>query len=221
MELAQGNALERIQQVGIRGVTALELLTVVLSRTEGDVELNQTGVAQRFRHHTVARFADLSFEEMHDAAGIERFEATRFLSAIELGRRAGVASQGGKGAPITRHEQAFELFKHMADLQQEHFCAAFFDSKANLISQKVIHIGTLNSSVVGAREVFREAVRNNAASVIVAHNHPSGDPDPSPEDIKVTRSLKQAGELLDIALLDHIVVGHNGDFVSLNDRGVL
>lgn len=221
MELNQGNAYQRIQEIGIRSVSALELLTMVVSRIESDVELNQPAVVQRFRHCSLGQFADLGYEDLNEAGGLERFEATRFLAAIELGRRSGVASQGVKAKAVTRHEEAFELFRHMADLQQEHFCAAFFDSKANLISKKVVHIGTLNSSVVGAREVFRDAVRNNAASVIVAHNHPSGDPEPSPEDVKVTKSLKQAGDLLDIALLDHIVVGHNGNFVSLNERGVI
>lgn len=220
VELTQKDALERIKTNGLRSVNGLDLLTVMLTRQEQDVSLNQSWVTERFRHHQIAQLADLSFEEFHDVGGLDWYEAQRLLAAIELGRRAGVASQVEKKNPITNYNQARALFKSMANLQQEHFCAAFFDSKANVISQKTIHIGTLNSSVVGSREVFREALRNNAASVIVAHNHPSGDPEPSPEDIQVTLSLKKAGELLDIALMDHLIVGHS-EIVSLHERGVL
>lgn len=221
MDLAHGNAYDRVQAVGLRSVSALELLAVMLARSEADVEPTQSAVSQAFRHHKLASFCDLSYEELHSCAGLERFEALRLLASVELGRRAGQAAQGSPRATVTSESEAFELFRHLADLQQEHFCAAFFDSKANLISQRVIHVGTLNSSVVGAREVFREAVRANAASVIVAHNHPSGDPEPSPEDVSVTRSLRQAGELLDVVLLDHLVIGHNGGYVSLRARGVV
>lgn len=221
MGVEQTSAWERAQQLGLQSVTLVELLTLMVTREVGDVEKNEPMVRQLFRDYKAAMFKDLSLQELNVAGGLEQFEATRILAAVELGRRAGIASQGPKSEPVTDSEKAYEVFRHLADQKQEHFCAAFFDSKARLIAQKVIHIGTLNMSVVGAREVFREAVRHNAASVIVAHNHPSGDPEPSPEDIKVTRSLKEAGELLDIPLLDHIVIGQDPRYVSLNERGAL
>ncbi len=200
----------------------LELVTVMVTREPTDVPRNEPIVREAFRGYTVARFKDISYEEMRTVGGLELFEATRLLAAVELGRRAAVASLGEKGPPVTKSEEAYALFEDLAEQKQEHFCAAFFDSKAHLIVRKVIHIGTLNMSVVGAREVFREAVRHNAASVIVAHNHPSGDPEPSPEDVKVTQALKKAGELLDVPLLDHLVIGHGKKrYVSLNDEGLL
>ena len=221
MAIEQTSAWERVQQLGLESVSLVELLTLMVTREVSDVERNEPNVRQLFRDYHAAMFKDLSHQELKSAGGLEHFEATRLLAAVELGRRAGIASQGPKSEPVTSSEMAYDVFKHLSDQKQEHFCAAFFDSKARLIAQKVVHIGTLNMSVVGAREVFREAVRHNAASVIVAHNHPSGDPEPSPEDIKVTQSLKKAGELLDIPLLDHLVIGQEPKYVSLNERGLL
>jgi DNA repair protein RadC len=221
MGLRTTTVCDRIQELGLQGVSPLELLTVMMTREERDVESNEVSVKRAFQNHTVAMFKDLSYEEFRAVGGLERYESTRLLAALELGRRAGAASAGPSPDPVTKSQEAYEVFKDIADQKQEHFCAAFFDSKAKLIGRKVVHIGTLNVSVVGAREVFREAVRNNAASVIVAHNHPSGDPEPSPEDLKVTKALVQAGQLLDIPVLDHLVIGSQGNYVSFNDRGLV
>ena len=221
MELGTASVWTRIQERGVHGVSPVDLVTVMVTREEKDVEANEPTVRQAFRNHTVAMFKDLSYEELRSVAGLELFEATRLLAALELGRRAGAASQGPKPPPVTRSQEAFEIFRYLGDQKQEHFCAAFFDSKARFIARKVVHIGTLNVSVVGAREVFREAVRMNAASLIVAHNHPSGDPEPSPEDIKVTKSLVEAGKLLDIPLLDHLIIGCDENYVSLSDKGLI
>ncbi|MBS1721671.1 MAG: DNA repair protein RadC [Armatimonadetes bacterium] len=221
MGAEQATVMERVRRYGLHGVSQLDLLAIMLTREERDLGRNENTVGNAFRNVPLVRLKDLSYEELHSVGGLEQYEATRLLAALELGRKIGVASQGQREAPVTRSQEAYELFRHLADEEKEHFCAAFLDSKAQPIGTKVVHIGTLNASVVGAREVFREAVRHNAASVIVAHNHPSGDPEPSPEDIKVTEALKKAGDLLDIPLLDHVIIGHNGRYVSLCDRGHL
>ncbi|MCW5935781.1 MAG: DNA repair protein RadC [Fimbriimonadaceae bacterium] len=217
--MTENSAWHRSLTVGLGSLSNFDLLTLALTREERDVGANEPLVRQAFRDYQITQFKDLTPAELKNVTGMESYEATRVLAAIEIGRRAGLASQGLRGQTVASPADAYEVFKDLADQQQEHFCAAFLDSKAAVLARKVVHIGTLNASVVGAREVFREAVRQNAASIIVAHNHPSGDPTPSPEDIRVTKHLAEAGRLLDIPLLDHLIVGHNGRYTSLQETG--
>ncbi len=215
------SAWTKALETGLATLTPIELLTLAVTRDERDVATTETEVRQAFGDYQLPHYRDLSPADLHRVAGLEAYEAGRVLAALELGRRIGLATQGERATVVANSKDAYEVFRNLADEKQEHFCAAFFDSKGALITRKTIHIGTLNMSVVGAREVFREAVRHNAASVIVAHNHPSGDPTPSPEDVRVTRMLKEAGELLDVPVLDHLVIGHNGRYTSLQERGML
>lgn len=194
--------------MGMASVPIHDLLAIILSREEGDVGHYEDASVELARRYPGRRIVDLSQHELHSIAGLEGFEALRVLAAIEIGRRAGQSSMQ-LVEKIDGIEDAFKLFGWLKLEKQEHFCAAFLNSKGGVISTKVIHIGTLNMSVVGAREVFREAVRENAASVLVAHNHPSGDPTPSPEDIALTHRLSEVGEMLDVKVLDHIIVGEN------------
>jgi len=217
--VGDSGVLARIQQMGMGSVPLHDLLAIVLSREETDVAHNEDGAADLVRRYPGRRIVDLSQNELHAISGYEQFESLRVLAAIEIGRRAG-QSHFQLVDQINSVEDSFKLFAWLAGEKQEHFCAAYLNSKGGVISTKVIHIGTLNMSVVGAREVFREAVRENAASVIVAHNHPSGDPSPSPEDIAVTHRLHEAGTMLDIKVLDHIVVGSNRS-VSLMREGLI
>lgn len=219
MDLTTGDAWSRIQHFGLKAVSTVDLLTVLLARQEKDVEGYERAAQELARRYQGARLADLSALDFREAGGLEAFEAHRVLAAIELGRR--MAGQGKQVVTtISNQKDAYQLFKWLEGEKQEHFCAAFLDSKNGVVSTRVVHIGTVNMSVVGPREVFREAVRENAAGVIVAHNHPSGDPTPSPEDIQVTERLAEVGETLDIPLLDHIIVGKD-TFVSLHERGVV
>ena len=108
--------------------------------------------------------------------------------------------------------------KHIEDAKQEKVITVLLDTKNHILGTITVHIGTLDASLIGPREVFRDAVRENAAALVVAHNHPSGDPTPSPEDIAVTKRLNEVGEILGIRLLDHIIVG-KGKYVSLRKEG--
>lgn len=107
----------------------------------------------------------------------------------------------------------------MMFLEQEHLRVILLDTRNTVLATPTIYVGSLNTSVVRIGELFRAAIKENAAAVIVAHNHPSGDPSPSPEDVHVTRQLVKAGQLLDISVLDHLVIGHQR-FVSLKERGL-
>jgi DNA repair protein RadC len=210
-------ALVRVQQLGLQSVPIHDLLAIMLSREETDVEQNEAAALDLVKRHPGTQILDIGQHELQNKGGLEPFEGLRILAAIELGRRVA----GNKANLVTKIngvEDAFELFAWIGNEDQEHFCAAFLNSKGEVLSTRVIHIGTLNMSVVGAREVFREAVRENAASVIVAHNHPSGDPTPSPEDIAITRKLIEVGELLDVKVLDHVIIGSKGN-ISLMREG--
>ncbi|MCE3203436.1 DNA repair protein RadC [Paenibacillus sonchi] len=128
--------------------------------------------------------------------------------------------QEGEPKVMSGPEAVFESVGDLITLHQEHFDVLFLDTKNRVIERKTIFIGSLNSAIVHPREVFRAAIECSAASIVCVHNHPSGDPTPSPEDISLTRRLIKAGELIGIDVLDHIVVGKEG-FVSLKQRGLV
>jgi len=162
---------------------------------------------------------DLPYDVLRDECGLEGFEALRCLSLIEIGRKAALAGKGEVYA-IEGPSDVMCLLEIPVSEKREHFYAILLDS-ANVVMRKaLIHIGTLTMSIVGPREIFREAVREGASSIIVAHNHPSGDPTPSPEDIEVTKQLVQAGKMLDIPVLDHVIIGH-GTYRSLSEMGLM
>ena len=118
-------------------------------------------------------------------------------------------------------EVAALLWRYFRDADREHFAALLLDTKNQLIGVTTISVGDLSSALVHPREVFKAAILANAASILLAHNHPSGDPTPSPEDVAVSRRLHEAGEILGIALLDHVVIGDGARFVSLKEKGYL
>lgn len=117
--------------------------------------------------------------------------------------------------------RAFREVFDVSAMTKEHFLLATLNTKNEIIGMHVIHIGSVNASVVHPREVFQQALLNNASSIIVAHNHPSGDPTPSREDIEVTKRLAEAGKLIGIDCLDHLVIGDENRFVSLKEKGYL
>ena len=157
--------------------------------------------------------------ELTAANGIGPAKAAEIKAALEIGRRL-VASSPEERPRVTTPDDAFHLLKsEMMFLDQEHLRLILLDTRNRVLRTPTLYIGSLNTSVVRVGELFRAAIRENAAAFIVAHNHPSGDPAPSPEDISVTRQLVQAGQLLDIAVLDHIIIG-SGRFVSLKQRGL-
>jgi DNA repair protein RadC len=219
LAIEAANAYERVLRSGVSLATNVDLLALLLAREPRDVyacEADALRLADRFKG---ARILDIGAADLQQNTGLEPFEALQRLAAIELGRR-GQTHGRGEAEPINDEDAAYRHFQHLAREKQEHFCAAYLDSKNKPIHTTTVHIGTVNMSVVGPREVFREAVRENAAALVVAHNHPSGDPTPSPEDVAVTRRLAEVGRLLDIPLLDHVIVGHQ-TFRSMKKDGLL
>jgi len=146
-------------------------------------------------------------------------KAAELAAVLELGRRLATEQPDARPA-ISRPEDVRALLQlEMGVLEQEQLRVLLLDTKNRVMSTRIVTTGSVNASVVRVSEVFREAVRENCTSVIVVHNHPSGDPTPSPEDVRVTSSLVAAGRLLDIEVLDHIVLAQSG-YVSLRQRGL-
>lgn len=154
-------------------------------------------------------------EELLTLKGLGMAKASSVVAAVELGRRTTL----WRGRPLHRPEDALAHLAWMQDLEKEHFQALYLDSRRRLIRSETISVGTLDASLVHPREVFRPAIRHSAAAVLVAHNHPSGDPEPSAEDMALTSRLDRAGRLLGLPLIDHLVLG-KGEWVSLRERQV-
>ncbi len=143
-------------------------------------------------------------------------------AALELGRRLMAATATDRLQVRSPADAAQLLIPEMNLLEQEQLRVVLFDTRMHVIAMPVIYVGNLNSTIVRTAEVFREAIRQNASAIIVAHNHPSGDSSPSPEDVSVTRAIIQTGQLLDIEVLDHLIISGNGGqtFVSLKEHGL-
>jgi DNA repair protein RadC len=209
---------ERLIEYGADSLALSELLAVLL-RT-GTEKYSAIGLAE----HLLARFdnirgvAGATIEEMSQVHGIGPAKAAQIKAAIEFGRRL-IAASPEERPKIRSPRDVYNLLgPNMRDEKREHFQALLLDTKNGVMRTKTVSVGDLSSSIVHPREVFVEAIRHGAASLIVAHNHPSGDPAPSPEDIAVTRRLAEAGELLGIELLDHIILGDDR-WSSLKEKG--
>lgn len=200
----------------------MELLAFAVSKNDDEVD-RWLGVAREMMlaGRKLRKFADLSADELMRSFELDEPTAKRLVAMFTLGRKVGVAGKGETEIEtISDPQDVADLLDDLRHERQEHFVAIYLDSKGVILRVATIHIGTANASIVGIREIFREAVREGAVSLIVAHNHPSGDPEPSTEDIEVTAKIKEAGILLDIELLDHVIIGEK-KFVSLNRQRLM
>jgi DNA repair protein RadC len=151
--------------------------------------------------------------------GMGAAKAATVKAALEIGRRLLLAGPDERMQIKSPADAATLLMVEMGHLDQEHLRAVLLDTKNRVQQVATIYIGSVNSAQIRVGEVFKEAIRRNSAALIVAHNHPSGDPTPSPEDILVTRQIVEAGKLLDVECLDHLVIGR-GRYVSMRERGL-
>ena len=163
--------------------------------------------------------AHVSYGELCSLNGISDAKACQFLAALEIGRR--LVSLHPEGRPVVSSPRdVFNLLgAEMGHLDQEHLRVVLLSTNNEVRATQEVYVGNVNSSVVRVAEVMRPAIRENCPSIIIVHNHPSGDPSPSPEDILVTRQIRDAGEMMDIELLDHIIIGDQG-FLSMKDKGL-
>ncbi len=183
--LSNAELLAILFRVGVDGENVLELSTRLLARYQG-----------------LAGLARASFVELLNEHGLGEAKVSALKAALELGRRLTIASPDDRLQIRSPQDAANLLMSEMSMLEQEHLRVMLLDTRNRVLSTPTIYRGNLNTSVVRVSEIFRDAIRQNAAAIIVAHNHPSGDPTPSPEDVAVTRNIISAGKLLDIEVLD-------------------
>lgn len=215
----QDRPRERLIKVGAEVLSTAELLAIVLRNgSQGESVLR---LAERLlvEFDSLPGLSRATITELISIHGVGEAKAAEIKAALEIGRRL-VASAPEERPRVSSPDDAFHLLKsEMMFLEQEHLRLILLDTRNRVLRTPTVYVGSLNTSVIRVGELFRAAIRDNAAAFIVVHNHPSGDPSPSPEDITVTRQIVQAGKLLDVDVLDHIVIGRNR-FVSLKQRGL-
>lgn len=210
---------ERLRDYGPNALQDAELLAILL-RT-GLQGQNVIQLAQQILrdHGGWIGLQRLTFEELTRIHGLGEAKAAQVKAALEIGRRLLLAQPEQRPQISSPADVAALLMLEMSHLEQEHLRVVLLNTKNYVLKIETVYIGSINSSAVRIGEVFKSALKQNAASIIVVHNHPSGDPTPSPEDVAVTRQLVEAGKLLDVAVLDHLVIGQ-GRWVSLRERGL-
>jgi len=216
---AEERPRERLGKLGPQALSSAELLAILLRvgvTGENAVQVGQR-LLQTFGGLTGLHRA--TFDEMRAQHGIGDAKAAQIKAAIELGRRLMVEAPEERPAINSPAEAAALVQYEMSGLEQEHLRVILLDTRNRVLSIEEVYKGSVNSSQVHIGEVFKPAIRRNAPAIIVIHNHPSGDPTPSPDDVAVTRAILQAGKLLDIDVLDHMVIGQ-GRWVSLKERGL-
>ena len=209
---------ERLREHGARYLNNAELVAILLR--SGVAGENAISVAMRVlsEFDGLAGLARAGYSELCEQRGLNHAKASEIMAALELGRRIASLAPEERARISCPQDAASLLIAEMEQLVQETLVVLLLNTRNQVVARRTIYIGTVNSSAVRPAEVLRPAIRENAPSIIVAHNHPSGDPTPSPEDISVTRDLAAAGKLLDIELLDHLVIGHGGRFTSLKEK---
>jgi len=198
---------ERMLSIGPAALSDAELLAIILSsgyRGKSCIDLAHAIL----REHRLEDLPDMSVTELMSLNGIGEAKAAQLASLFELNKRSTAPCLKEKRLTSSSDVASYYLAR-LSKLKKEHIIAIFLDAKNRVIKEETISIGILDSSIIHPREVFRTAIKEAAASLILLHNHPSGDPSPSDEDIKITEKLREASSLVGIPLLDHIVIGNN------------
>jgi len=203
----------RMQTQGLAALSLAELLTTVMQASDASLA-----------HRILARFGLEGLHRAHAAelqtvSGVGPARAGQIKAALELGRRLTTAAVEKRPQIKSPADAASLLIPEMGLLEQEQLRVMSLDSRNRLLAMHTVYVGNLNTTVLRTSEVFREAIRANAAGIIVAHNHPSGQVEPSPQDVEATELLVQAGRLLNIDLLDHLIIGRQR-FLNLKERGL-
>jgi len=210
---------ERLAHAGEGALSTTELLAIILGTGVGGESVLDMARRLLSGYGGLPGLARASFAELRAEKGLGEAKTAQLKAALELGRRMLLAAPEDRFIVRSPADVAQLLMAEMAHLEQEHFRVLYLDTRNRLIGSETVYVGSLNASHIRVGEVFRDAVKRNCAAIIVVHNHPSGDPTPSPEDVEVTRQLVAAGNLLDIEVLDHLIIGQQR-FVSLRERGL-
>jgi len=209
---------ERLLAEGAESLSSAELLAILLGSGTQKMPVLQLAQELIVRFNGLAQLADATIEELCQINGIGQAKAIQIKACFALGSRACRQTLSPR-YKIEHPSHAYHLLRdQVQNEKREHFLALFLDTKNQLITHQVIAIGTLSETLVHPREVFYPAIRHKAARIIVAHNHPSGDPTPSQHDYSLTKSLVATGRLIGIPVTDHLIIGGEG-FISLRQKG--
>ena len=207
---------EKLAEQGPQALKDYELLSILL-RT-GYQGKSALEVAKRIlKRYSLDKLSQLSFKNLAKIKGVGKSRAATIIAAFALAKRVNLDQ---KAIKITSPEDAVKVLSFIRNKKREYFVALYLDAENKLITQKIISIGSLDASIVHPREVFYPAIKYRAASVIIAHNHPSGNLEPSENDLKVSKKLAKAGKILGIQLIDHLVITRDS-FFSLRKKGLI
>ena len=207
---------EKLREQGVAAMADAELFALLIGSGVAGRSASRTGRALARRR--AAELAEWPFARWLTIAGLGPARAAALCAAFELGRRALERPAGGR--PIRGPEDVLEHVRDLLRARREHFLVLLLNARHEMQRREVVSIGSLNASIVHPREVFLPAILHSAASVVLVHNHPSGDPEPSEEDLSITRRLVEVGDLVGIGVLDHVIVGSRG-VVSFRARQLL
>lgn len=212
---------EKLELYGSSVLTDAELLAIIIRN--GTVKERSTDLAMRVlaKHSTgLIGLHHLTLEELKEISGIGRVKAIQLKALAEISKRIAKSSYREKVHASSPSSVAAMYMEQMRYLKREHMMVVLLDTKYNIIEDHTLSIGTVNASLVNPREVFIHALKREAVNILLIHNHPSGNPEPSPDDIAITERVEQAGEIVGVKLIDHIVIG-DGIYVSLKEQGYI
>ena len=209
---------EKLVAKGAENLKDSELLAILL-RT-GKAGKNVIEIAsQILTKHSKKRLLQMTYQDLVKISGIDSAKATTLLAAFELSKRT-LEVNDTNLPTINNVKDAVAQLADLRDLKKEHLVALYINARNKLIHRDLVSVGTLNANLVHPREVFEPAIARASAQVIVAHNHPSGDPEPSEDDLVITKKLVDSGKLLDIELIDHIIITKTG-YLSFKDKKLI
>ncbi|MCW8966808.1 MAG: DNA repair protein RadC [Candidatus Pacearchaeota archaeon] len=208
---------ERLMRHGPETLSSAELLAIILGN--GSKKENVLILANRIlSEYNFNEISNLKITDLTRIFGIGKVKACKIISCFELGKRANSFSPEKKKV-INSSKDVYRFFgASMENLKKENFKVIFLDSRKRIINEETIFIGSLNASIIHPREIFDLAIRYYSAGIILIHNHPSGEPSPSDEDIKITKQLVSCGKILDIEIVDHVIIGDKKFFSFVENR---
>ena len=209
---------ERLYNYGSENLSNEELISIILKTGNREYSVKEVSLKLLETLGDITRLKDIGISSLMLIPGIGKVKAIELKAAIELGKRV-YTDNNNKKVKLNSALVIYEYFKNIiGDKKQEYFYVVYLDTKGNYLDKKCLFIGTINTSMIHPREIFKEAYLLSASGIICIHNHPSGDPSPSKEDILMTLKIKEIGLMHGINLLDHVIVG-NGSYYSFYDNG--